>query len=410
MAGDKKTSVIVTFKPKDKRSEKKKDKVDIVRSEISTAVNFYSADDLSRGTAVPSGMPQDLVGYDVNLYEAPIVMAQLTAKEIANLKQNKNVEAVEEDGQCYALDGPYELRNMVIENQPSVQAETVPAGVHQIKAPSAWGCSRGKAIKVGICDTGVDFNHPDIKPNYKFGTSFVPTESTAMDFNGHGTHCAGTVAAAINGSGVVGVAPEAYLYGIKVLSKTGAGNWSWLIAGIDWAINKKGLNILSMSLGGSGAPNALKNMCNAAWNKGVLLIAAAGNAGPGANTVGFPAQYDSVVAVSAVDTANAIPNFSSRGPQVELCAPGVNVLSTIPGGGYGTNSGTSMACPHVAGAAALAWGAHRYADNKTIRRLLAWRADNLGIPGRDVLFGYGRVDAEQSACEMAVPPAIPGIP
>jgi subtilisin len=410
MAEAKKKSVIVTFKPKDKRPEKRKDKTEIVKTEISSEVSFFTAEDLSRGVPVPSGMPEEMVGYDVNLYEAPIVMAQLTAKEIAALKKNKNIAAVEDDGHCYAVDGPYELRQMEIENQPSVQAETIPAGVHQIKAPSAWGCSRGKAIKVGICDTGIDFNHPDIKPNYKFGTTFVPTESSAMDHHGHGTHCAGTVAAAINGSGVVGVAPEAYLYAIKVLSKTGQGNWSWLIAGIDWAINKKGLNILSMSLGGRAAPNALKNMCDAAWNKGVLLVAAAGNSGPGPNTVGFPASYDSVLAVSAIDSANNIPTFSSRGPQVELCAPGVNVLSTIPGGGYGKMNGTSMACPHVSGAAALAWGAHRYADNTTIRRLLAWRSDNLGVPGRDNLFGFGRVDAEQSACEMSVPPAIPGLP
>ena len=410
MAKESKKSVIVTFKPKEKRQEKRKDKTEIVKAEISSDVSFFSAEDLSRGVTVPSGMPEEMVGYDVNLYEAPIVMAHLTAKEIAALKRNKNIAAVEDDGYCYAVDGSNDLRHMVIEDQPSVQAETIPAGVHQIKAPAAWGCSRGKAIKVGICDTGIDFNHPDIKPNYRFGTSFVPTESSAMDHHGHGTHCAGTVAAAINGSGVVGVAPEAYLYAIKVLSKTGQGNWSWLIAGIDWAINKKGLNILSMSLGGAGAPNALKNMCDAAWNKGVLLVAAAGNAGPGPNTVGFPAKYDSVLAVSAIDSANGTPSFSSRGAQVELCAPGVNVLSTSPGGGYRKMSGTSMACPHVSGAAALAWGAHRYADNKTIRRLLAWRSDNLGVPGRDNLFGYGRVDAEQSACELSVPPAIPGIP
>lgn len=400
-------SVIVTFKPKDKRSQKKKDKTDIVRAEIASDIQFFTADDLSRGVTVPSGMPEEKIGYDVNLYEAPIVMANLTDKEVAALKKNRNVEDVEEDGYCYAVDAPHELRQMVIENQPSVQSETIPAGVHQIKAPDAWGCSRGKAIKVGICDTGIDFNHPDLKPNYRFGTSFVPDESSAMDHNGHGTHCAGTVAAVINGSGVVGVAPEAYLYAIKVLDKTGSGRWSWLIAGIDWAINKKGLNILSMSLGGSAAPNALKSMCDTAWQKGVLLIAAAGNdAGP----VGVPAQYDSVLAVSAIDSANSLASFSNHGPEIELCAPGVDVLSTTPGGGYRKLNGTSMACPHVSGAAALAWGAHRYADNKTIRRLLAWRADNLGTPGRDPKFGFGRVDAEQSACEMSEPPAIPGIP
>lgn len=416
MAQEQKKAVIVTFKPKEQRPERTKDKLAVVEAAgvTSQEVHFFNADDMSRGVAVPSGMPAEMIGYDVNQYDAPIVMAHLTDKQIDALRKDGNVASVEDDGPCYAMGDMRGPESMLVEGQPTVQAETIPTGVAQIKAPAAWDCSRGKAIKVGVLDTGIDYNHPDIKPNYKWGISFVPTESTAMDYNSHGTHCAGTIAAAINGAGVVGVAPAAYLYAIKVLSKTGSGQWSWLISGIDWAINKKGLNILSMSLGGGAAPTALETMCNAAWNKGVLLIAAAGNAGSppvGVNSsVGVPARYKNVVAVSAIDSGNLIAGFSSRGPEVELCAPGVSVLSTIPGGGYGAKSGTSMACPHVSGAAALAWGGHRYANNVTIRRLLAWRSDNLGIPGRDPLYGYGRVDAEQAACELSVPPAIPGIP
>ena len=288
-------------------------------------------------------------------------------------------------------------------------AETIPVGVSQIKAPMAWDCSRGKGINVAVLDTGIDYNHPDLKPNFKGGVSFVPGQAL-MDGHGHGTHCSGTIAAAINGAGVVGVAPAAYLYGVKVLSNSGSGNWSWLIAGIDWCIQKK-MRVLSMSMGGNGAPAALEAMCNAAWNKGLLLVAAAGNSGQTPNPgVIEPARYQSVIAVSAIDSANVLAPFSSRGPEVELCAPGVNVLSTIPGGGFGTMSGTSMACPHVSGAAVLAWGGHRYVNNVTIRRLLAWTSDNLGVPGRDPFFGYGRVDADQAACELTPPPAIPGIP
>jgi subtilisin len=400
--------VIVTFKPKDKRRAKVKDKVDVVRETITSEVHFFTADDFSRGVPVPSSMPEEMIGYDVNRYEAPIVMARLTEKEIEALKENDNIEAVEDDGPCWALGGPGVPEGLVIEGQPSVLAETIPAGVAQIKAPAAWDCTRGKVIKVAVLDTGIDYNHPDLAPNFKWGISFVSDESSVMDFNGHGTHCAGTIAAAQNGIGVVGVAPAAYLYGVKVLSKTGGGAWSNLIAGIDWCINKKDLDILSMSLGGTSAPSALKSMCDLAWKQGALLVAAAGNeyGGP----VIYPAKYTSVIAVSAIDSANNLASFSSKGPEVELCAPGVNVLSTLPGGSYGTKNGTSMACPHVSGAAALAWGTHRYTNNVTIRRLLAWRADDLGSPGRDGSYGYGRVDAEQVAAEMAVPPAIPGIP
>jgi subtilisin len=412
MAQAARKSVIVTFKPKDKRADKTRDKKDIFRSAVKSDVEFFDAGMMARGAAIPAALPHEMIAFDINEYEAPIVTASLTDSEIDALKKNKNVAAVEDDGPCYAMVGsPYE--NFVFEGQPSPLAETVPVGVHQIKSPAAWDCSRGKAIKVAVLDTGIDGAHPDLAPNYKGGISFVPGEGSPMDFNGHGTHCAGTIAAAINGVGVVGIAPAAYLYAVKILSRTGAGSWSWLISGINWCISN-GMRVLSMSLGGPSAPAALETICNLAWNRGLLLVAAAGNSGPPPagtpSSVGFPGKYRNVIAVSAIDNANVIAPFSSRGPEVELCAPGVGVLSTAPGGGFATMNGTSMACPHVSGAAALAWGGHRYASNVTIRRLLAWTSDNLGIPGRDPLFGYGRVDAEQAACALATPPAIPGIP
>lgn len=412
-------SVIVTFKPKDKRPDEGKDKVEIVESALeSSDVTFFDAAMMPIGIAgIPASLSRESVGFDINLYEAPIVMASLTDAEIKTLRNNKNVEAVEEDGPVYALDEnpcfgesgiPHRyqrLEQFRVEGQPSVQAETVPVGVSQIKAPGAWDSSRGKGIRVAVLDTGIDSAHPDIAPNYKGGISFVPGQTT-MDGNSHGTHCAGTIAAAINGTGVIGVAPAASLYAVKVLDNSGSGQWSWLIAGINWCIQNK-MKVLSMSLGGPGAPAALGAMCDAAWNNGLLLVAAAGNSG---GAIGAPASFPNVIAVSAIDSANVIASFSSRGPKIELCAPGVSVLSTIPGGGYGTKSGTSMACPHVAGTAALAWGGHRWANNVAIRRLLAWTSDNLGVPGRDPLYGYGRVDAEQAAGELAVPPVIPGIP
>lgn len=402
-------SMIITFKRKDQRPDQQTDKVDIVRGALARGVrpHFFDATTLGIGAGRPV-VEEQLVCYDVNQYEAPIVSAQLTDDEIAALRKNGNVALIEEDAPCYALGGP--LQHLQIEDQPSVQAETIPAGVAQVKAPAAWGNSQGKGIRVGVVDTGIDFNHPDLKPNYVGGVSFVPGAPTSMDDNSHGTHCAGTIAAAINGAGVVGVAPQASLYAAKVLDKNGSGQFSWVIAGIDWCIQHK-MHIVSMSLGGGSAPSALQAICNTAWAKGLLLVAAAGNAGPpvppATSSVGFPAKYMNVIAVSAIDSSNVIAPFSSRGAEVDLCAPGVNVLSTVPGGGYGTKSGTSMACPHVSGVAALTWGAHRFSNNEQIWNLLASTVDNLGLPGWDLLYGYGRVDADSASGALLPPPVVP---
>jgi subtilisin len=425
--------VIVTFRRKEQRQEvdRERDKVETFSEIINrTDINFYSTESLSRGVTIPPRIPVTRVGYDVNRYSAPIVMAMLTEQEVEMLRASPSVAAVEDDGPTWALAAPCwggagvigpqgggssgrasGIRlPLLVEGQPSPLEETIPAGVAQIKAPLAWEHSQGKVIKVFILDTGIDNTHPDLAGNFKGGASFVPTETSTMDFNSHGTHCAGIVAAQINGLGVVGVAPAAYLYAVKVLDRMGSGQFSWIIAGIDWCIDQDGLKVLSMSLGGAGGPSALEAICNEAYNQGCLLVAAAGNDGPNVPVLA-PARYNSVIAVSAIDSTNTIAVFSNRGPEVELCAPGVNVLSTIPNGQHGTKSGTSMACPHVSGSAALAWGSHRYSNNVTIRRLLARAADPLGRrPGRSEEYGFGRVDAEEAAAAVELPPPLPGIP
>jgi subtilisin len=404
-------SVIITFKRKDQRPDRTTDKVDIVRSELTQGVQprFLDAMTLPMGAAQPLLEPH-LVGYDVNQYEVPIVTAQLTEGEINALRQNDNVAMVEDDAPCYALEGAF--GHLAVQNQPSPLAETIPANVQQVNAPQAWGFSQGKNIRVAVVDTGIDFTHPDLRPNYVGGASFVPGAATPMDDQGHGTHCAGTIAAAIEDTNVVGVAPLASLYAVKVLDQNGSGQFSWIIAGIDWCI-QNGMHIVSMSLGGPSAPAALETMCNAAWDKGLLLVAAAGNDGlrnpvpPADSNVGFPAKYRNVIAVSAIDSSNAVASFSSRGPEVDVCAPGVTVLSDRLGGGTTTMSGTSMACPCVAGVAALAWGSHLFSDNEQIWNLLAFTVDNLGLPGWDPFFGYGRVNALAAAAAMVPPPVVP---
>jgi len=389
---DSRQPMIVTFKRKDKRSDSA-DKQTILKEAIDSEVNFLTSNDFSKqARAVGSGEDLGNIGYDVNRYEAPILMANLTEKEVDRLKKSKDVARVEPDGKMYAInDGPI------------AQAQVTPTGITQVKAPDAWPTSQGEGIKVFILDTGIDSDHPDLVPNLKTGKSFVTSESSTEDFHGHGTHCAGTVAAAMNNSHVVGVAPYAYLYPVKVLSSSGSGNWSWLIAALDWIMDKKGARVASMSLGGSGAPQALGDMCEAAYDDGILLVAAAGNSGPGNNTVGFPAKYPHVMAISAVDDSDIIAGFSSRGPEVEVCAPGVNVLSTTRGGGTGTMSGTSMACPHVSGVAALAWGSHRGGNNKQVRWLLNTFVDKVGDKDPEK-YGKGRVNANTASFYIGNPP------
>ena len=207
-------SVIITFKPKDKRTDKQRDKVQIVQDTVSSEVRFFDSSELGSsgfGGFSSPGVSQESIGYDINLYEAPIVSCSLTDAEIDKLRGNPNVATVEMDGLCYAL--PTAL---LFEGQPAPAAETVPVGISQVKAPAAWDASRGKDIRVAVLDTGIDWTHPDLAPNVKGAVSFVPGESP-MDGHGHGTHCAGTIGAAFNGSGVVGVAPAASLYAVKVL-------------------------------------------------------------------------------------------------------------------------------------------------------------------------------------------------
>ena len=143
------------------------------------------------------------------------------------------------------------------------------------------------------------------------------------------------------------------MYAVKVLDKKANGLFSWSIAGIDWCIENN-IHIVSMSLGSDSVPAAVELICNTAWSKGLLIVSGAGNqqgnpVPPQRSNVDYPARYKNVIAVSSVDSNDVIAPNSGRGPEVDLCAPGVDILSTLPNGKYGKMSGTSVACPHVSG-------------------------------------------------------------
>ncbi len=259
-------------------------------------------------------------------------------------------------------------------------------GVKRVNASAAWSTTMGQGVKVGIIDTGMDYTHPDLKANYAGGYNALDNSKPPLDDNGHGTHVAGIIGAVSDGAGVVGVAPKASLYAVKVLNARGSGAYSAIIDGIQWAVNNK-MDVVNMSLGSPSGSAAIQKAVEAAYKAGVTLVMAAGNdSGP----VNYPARYPQSIAVAASDSADNIASFSSRGPEIAFIAPGVAINSTYMGGLYKSLSGTSMASPHVAGLAALAVGAGAKTP-AAVRKALQSAAVSLGLQPSEQ--GAGLVDA-----------------
>lgn len=329
---------------------------------------------------------------DLPLINATVVMAA-PANENA-LRRHAGVLRVDDDGIVTTQDKPVETGKPAggSASQPN---ETLPWGVDRIDAEKVWTVYTWTGAKVAVLDTGIDLDHPDLAANVKGGINTVNSMKTPDDDNGHGSHVAGIIAGVDNSIGVIGVAPEASLYAVKVLNRQGWGYISDIIDGLDWSI-KNGIQVVNMSFGSSSDNASFHNAITAAAEAGIVLVAAAGNSGPGDNTVDYPGAYPEVIAVAATDSSDGIASFSSRGPQVDLAAPGVGINSTYKNGGYRSLSGTSMASPHVAGAAALVIGSGRASGNAAVRAVLEQTADDLGAPGLDSLYGHGLVDAEQA--------------
>jgi subtilisin len=233
---------------------------------------------------------------------------------------------------------------------PPPELEEQPWGIRRVRAAAAWSRHEGAGVKVAVIDTGIDASHPDLAGVVAGGYNAIDPSKPWADDEGHGTHVSGTIAALRDGKGVVGVAPRARLYAVKVLDKTGNGTYSDIIAGIEWAI-KNGMDVANLSLGATEGSEPLHKAVIAAEKAGLVLVAAAGNEDGG--PVAYPGAYPETIAVGASNVKDAWSTFSSKGPQVALIAPGEDIKSTVPGGSYAEMSGTSMACPHIAGLAAL---------------------------------------------------------
>jgi subtilisin len=353
------------------------------RSEKQNYLVEFSGE-INRGLLRAHGLKDQDILHSFRIFDGALL--SLTEKQAFGLSKNPHIKVIEPDQIAVAY------------------GKEIPWGITRVQSEQAHSAGyTGLGVKVAVLDTGIDRTHPELVDRVKGGFSAFIDSANSNPYNdvdGHGTHVAGTIAASLNNQTILGVAYNADLYAVKVLGNDGSGSYSGIAKGIEWAV-ENGMDIINMSLGGSQGSAVLETACNAAYNAGVLIVAAAGNEGRAngrGDTVGYPAKYASVIAVAATDINNARASFSSTGPAVEIAAPGANIKSTIPNNSYASWDGTSMACPHVAGVAALVLSANPNLTNVQLRAILNQTAINLGTP---TFFGNGLVQAK-SAIDYAL--------
>ena len=316
-----------------------------------------------------------------------------------------------------APDPIFRLPPLRVEATFAALSETVDWGLAAYHVPEHWTSTRGQGIRVAVLDTGVDATHPDLAGSVDDARDFTASPRGYSDSQGHGTHVAGTIAARQNDQGVIGVAPRCRLLVAKVLGDDGSGTSDQVACGVDWAVDG-GADILSLSLGSPDASENLAAAIDRAVAAGRFVVCAAGNDGRD-DAVNFPARWESTIAVGAVDRHGQIARFSSRGPQVDICAPGADVLSTFPAGRYAKLSGTSMATPFVTGVVALMLAKHRQSGGATpvrtyrdLREHLRRTATDAGPTGRDPAYGFGLINPNMMLAESrpdAPSPNAPGV-
>lgn len=280
-------------------------------------------------------------------------------------------------------------------------------GMKLIGADKAWEKYTGKGVKVGIIDTGIDYSHSDLQPNIKKYKSFIDN-TDGIDANFHGTHVAGISCGCNNGTGIVGVAPEAEIYSAKIFDKNGKTTTTAETKALEW-MAEEGVHVVNMSYGGlfpidiPGVKESLQkyhDCVKAVANAGVIMVAAAGNAGNPRDTldrISWPARFPETFAVGAICQELQRADFSSTGDMLDFAMPGVDVYSCYPGNKWARYSGTSMAAPFLTGCIALL---QEYALKtkgrvftfEEIKSELAKYAIDLGVEGIDPEYGYGMVN------------------
>lgn len=366
---------------------------------------------INASAAKPEKFKDVIIGFETGRYDPDVVAkagghlkkelkplvnalaAKIPERLVELLEQHPAIKYVEEDAAAY----------IVGHAAPSSSEYANSWGVDHIEADVVHSAGNlGSGINVALIDTGINYNHPDLAANYKGGYDFVNDDSDPMDDNNHGSHVAGTLAAVSDDSGVVGVAPSANIYALKVAGSDGRGSYSDIVAALNWAASN-GMDIASLSIGGTSSSTTLANAVKNAYDSGVLVVAAAGNAG--SSSILYPAAYEQAIAVGATDSLDKKASWSNYGAKIELVAPGVSIKSTVGSSGYDTYSGTSMATPHVSGVAALVWSSGLATTNAGVRTVLQDAVIDLGASGKDSNYGYGliRADRAVAAPDTAVP-------
>ena len=267
-----------------------------------------------------------------------------------------------------------------------------------ISAIGGWDIERGKnSVTIAIVDTGVDYNHEDLRGKVIQGYDFANEDYDPMDDNGHGTHVAGIAAATTNnGIGVAGVCQGCSILAIKVISADGSGANSWIANGIANAVSR-GANVINLSLGGLDNSNTIRLAIQQATRQNALVTAASGN--DGSSLPLYPAALAEVMAVGATNKYGDKASFSNYGSHIAVVAPGEGIYSSLAGNRYDAWNGTSMASPHVAGLAGLIWSRNPSLSNQQVRQIITATARDLGVNGRDTYFGYGEINAQAALSE-----------
>ena len=295
-------------------------------------------------------------------------------------------EKLKNDGDVEAVEFDSVMTMNLIPNDPQYPNQWY---LPKVSAPQAWDITTGSSQRtIAIVDTGVDLNHNDIKNKIVAGYDFVNNDTVAQDDQGHGTHVAGVAAASTNNAlDVAGTDWNARIMPVKVLNSSGAGTTAAIINGIYWAADN-GAHVINLSLGGGSYSQAFQDAINYAYNKNVIIVAAAGNSASSAAQ--YPAAYANVVAVGATTSTDGLSTSSNFGSWVDLAAPGQSIVNLKMGGGTVTFSGSSMAAPLVAGAMTLTWSKRLTATNATIINRVLSTCDP--ITGTGTSFQWGRLN------------------